>query len=328
MWFPRSFADLRVVDIRAIIEQTFWIPKPTWTVDDIPDLTGKVVIVTGGNSGIGKETVKALLSHNARVYMLCRTAEKTERAIEDLERVTGKKAIHLHMDLSSMKSVKEGVSEFLGKEKELHLLINNAGVMFPPHSQLAEGYDLQFHTNVTGHWYLTSLLLPILLETAKHSAPKSVRVVHVASMGHYAAKSQPLDFGSFKAGPQRNKYRTDELYLQSKFGNIVVSNEFHRRFAEQGLVSIATNPGNINTELYRYVDTNPIIWFGKKLAGLYPPSSGAITQLYAGVSEEAGNYGGKFLIPWARLGKPRPETGDVQLGKELWTWLEEQVTNI
>lgn len=110
--------------------------------------------------------------------------------------------------------------------------------MFPPHSQLAEGYDLQFHTNVTGellrfpcnqnnqlrrsfcssgHWYLTELLVPTMIETAERSPPKSVRVVNVSSAGHYAVRSQPMDFGSFKGGPQRDKYDSAELYTQSKF---------------------------------------------------------------------------------------------------------------
>ncbi|KAJ3567039.1 hypothetical protein NP233_g6621 [Leucocoprinus birnbaumii] len=324
---PSSWAHFRAISLAPVLPQSIWIPRPAWTAKDIPDLTGKVVIVTGGNTGIGKETAKSLLARNAKVYLACRSAEKAETAIADLERTTGKKAIHLSLDLSSLKSVKASAQEFMSKEKELHILINNAGVMYPPHSQVAEGYDLQFHTNVTGHWYLTKLLLPTLLETAKHSPPKSVRVVHVASLAHYFAREGGLIFGSFKDGPERQKLGRDKLYMQSKFGNIVVSNEFHRRYAEQGLVSISLNPGNINTELYRYVDRMPILGPLKKLGaglGLYPITLGAVTQLYAATAEEAGDYGGKFLIPWARLGKARADSDDPTLGKDLWTWLEEQ----
>lgn len=327
MSIPHSWAHFRAIRLGPPLRQSLWLPRPAWTVDDIPDLTGKIAIVTGGNTGIGKETVKALLARNAKVYLACRTAEKAEDAIADLERTTGKKALFLPLDLASLKNVKTSAQEFLSKEKELHILINNAGVMFPPHSQVAEGYDLQFHTNVTGHWYLTKLLLPTLLETAKHSPPKSVRVVHVSSLAHYGASENGLDFGTFKDGPERNKFGSHLFYMQSKFGNIVVSNELHRRYSDQGLVSISLNPGNIDTGLYRHFDEDSVLRFLRKLAGtiyMYPPTFGAITQLYAATAEEAGNYGGKFLIPWARLGKARPESDDPQLGKELWRWLEEQ----
>ncbi|EKM79457.1 hypothetical protein AGABI1DRAFT_59093 [Agaricus bisporus var. burnettii JB137-S8] len=313
-------ADLCAIDFVSSFTQTFFLPRATWTAEDMPDLSGKVAIVTGGNSGIGKEVAKALLAHNAKVYIGCRSKERAERAILDLKEATGKEAIFLPLDLASLGSVKDAAMQFANKEKELHLLINNAGVMFPPHSQLSEGYDTQFHTNVTGHWYLTTLLLPVLLETVKHSPPKSVRVVHVSSVGHYGAKAQPLNFASFKDGVVRNRYFTHELYMQSKFGNIVVANEFHRRYAGQGLVSISVNPGSINTELYRHFRV-PLL----PSLVLYPPKTGAITPLYAATAKDAGQYGGKYLFPWARTGKARPDTDDPKLGKDLWTWLEEQV---
>lgn len=131
MSLSRSLADLRIINWSAIIKQGFWIPRPAWTVDDIPDLTGKVVIVTGANSGIGKETAKvspatfrllysradcvlqALLTHNAKVYLACRAAERAQQAIMDLEEATGKKAVFLPLDSSSLKSVKEAATEFL-----------------------------------------------------------------------------------------------------------------------------------------------------------------------------------------------------------------------
>lgn len=323
-----SWAHFRAIGFSESLDQSFWIPRPTWSEKDIPNLAGKVVLVTGGNCGIGKETAKALLVHNAKVYLACRNAEKAAVAIAELERETGKTAIFLPLDLCSLKSLKKSVEEFSSKEKELHLLINNAGVMVPPYTSLAEGYDLQFHTNVMGHWYLTKLLLPVLLEAASHSPPKSVRVVHLSSVVSYLACEGGLIFGSFKDGPERNSLSEYELYIQSKFGNIVVSNEFHRRYAERGLVSISVNPGNINSELHRHIDESTILGFLRKLIGpvvLYPPKLGALTQLYAATAEEAGNYGGKFLIPWARVGKPRPESDDIRLGNDLWTWLEEQV---
>ena len=103
-------------------------PKPTWTADEMPDQSGKVMIVTGGNTGIGKETVKVLLQHNAKVYLAARSRSKAEAAIKDLKDETGKDAIFLELDLSSLASVRKAAEEFLNKEHELHILFNNACV--------------------------------------------------------------------------------------------------------------------------------------------------------------------------------------------------------
>jgi len=129
-------------------------PASHFTVKDIPDLSGKVIIVTGANTGIGKETAKALLSHNAKVYIAARSKEKAEQAIADLKDQTGKEAIFLKLDLSDLNSVKAAAEEFQSQEKALHVLFNNAGVMMPPMDQLTtQGYDLQIGTNTLGPFY-------------------------------------------------------------------------------------------------------------------------------------------------------------------------------
>jgi hypothetical protein len=189
--------------------------------------------------------------------------------------------------------------------------------MSPPHSQLAEGYDLQFHTNVTGksiipnllslfqlhlfssgHWYLTKLLVPTLLETAKHSPPRSVRVVHVSSHAHYFVSDKGLDFGTFKTGPQRDKMSTAELYMQSKFvcfkitvlerlltvGSSRETSSSRTNFIEGTLTQVLSQcpsiqvvvlqpisqhdiqnilAGSIDTELYRHTDSNPLMRYGR-----------------------------------------------------------------
>lgn len=126
-------------------------PKATFFVEQIPDLTGKVAIVTGANSGIGKETAKVLLAHGAKVYIAARNQAASQEAIRQLKQETGNEAIFLKLDLSDLKAIKASAKEFLSKETQLHILLNNAGVMVPSIELVtADGYDLQFGTNVLG----------------------------------------------------------------------------------------------------------------------------------------------------------------------------------
>ncbi|KDQ12680.1 hypothetical protein BOTBODRAFT_56500 [Botryobasidium botryosum FD-172 SS1] len=287
-------------------------PRSLWGVEDIPDLSGKVVIVTGGNSGIGYETCKALLQKNAKVYMAARSKAKAEDAINELKQATGKEAIFLALDLASLKSIKASVEEFKSREEVLHILFNNGGVMAPPMDQLtAEGYDLQFGTNVLGHFYLTRLLLPLLMSTAKASADRKVRVVTVSSFG--AEMHKYIDWDSLRDGSARRKKNTQTLYNHSKFGNDVFAQELARKYGKEGIVSTSVHPGNISTDVTRnYSSINQSIF-------------GALTQLWAGTSPEGADFNGKYLIPWARIGTIPRGADDPALGEKLWDWMEEQV---
>jgi len=310
--------------VLSLIQQSF-PPKPTWSTKDIPDLKAKVIIVTGGNAGIGFETVKALLSHNAKVYIGARSQTKSEEAIKRLKESTGKEAFFLKLDLADLKAVKAAAEEFLSKEHELHVLYNNGGVMTPPVEQLAaDGYDLQFGTNVLGHFYFTKLLLPTLVSTAKTSADGHVRVLTVASSGHMFGK---LNFNTFKDGPARKALGSNLLYTQSKVGNVVVATELTRRYGDRGIVSISLHPGNIKTDLQRHLG-----WMKKAMINFVfntqDPEYGAITQLWAGTSPEGKNLNGEYLIPFARVGVATTYSQDPQIGKELWAWLEEQVKDL
>ncbi|KAG1780841.1 hypothetical protein EV702DRAFT_963285 [Suillus placidus] len=303
-------------------------PKAAFSVDQIPDLTGKVIIVTGANTGIGKETAKTLLAHGAKVYIAARNQTASEEAIRQLKQETGNEAIFLKLDLGDLKTIKASAEEFLSKETQLHILINNAGVMVPPIELVtADGYDLQFGTNVLGHYYFTKLLLPILISTAKTTPDGKVRVVNLASCAHLFGG---LDFNTFKDGPARKKCSRTNLYNQSKFGNVVLALELAKRYGDQGIISTALNPGNINSDLPRHILPQfPNI--AKQIiikVLLYEVSQGALTQLYAATSPEAASLNGKYLAPWARVRPPRQETQDPQLGKALWDWLEEQVKDV
>ncbi|KIK99837.1 hypothetical protein PAXRUDRAFT_423419 [Paxillus rubicundulus Ve08.2h10] len=306
----------------SLLNQSF-PPKSTFDVRDIPDLTGKVVIVTGANTGIGKETVKALLQHNAKVYLAARDQVKGETAIQELKFSTGNEAIFLKLDLGNLKAIKAAAEEFLSKETRLDVLVNNAGVMFSPIEDLtADGYDLQFGTNVLGHHYFTKLLLPTLISTAKTSSDGKARVVTVSSSAHMVGS---LEFGTFQDTPARKNITTYMLYAQSKYGNVVFALELDRRCKSEGIVSISLNPGNIQSDLQRNMGS-----ISRSLLGtmLYDTAHGALTQLYAATSPAAAELGGQYLLPWARIGLSRKDAHDPKLGQVLWEWCEEQVKDV
>ncbi|EIM82656.1 NAD-P-binding protein [Stereum hirsutum FP-91666 SS1] len=297
----------------------FFPPKPTFSVRDIPDLTGKVMIVTGGYTGIGKETVKALLPRNAKVYIAGRSLKKAEEAMKDLRQQTGKDAHFIELDLASLASVRRAAKSFLQKESKLHVLFNNGGVMQPPIDQLtSDGYDLQFGTNVLGHFYFTRLLLPTLMATSTPASP--ARVVNTSSYGHQVQNE--LVFESFRDGDVRRKIGRAGLYYQSKLGNVVFATELARRYGDKGIVSTSLNPGNLHSELQRTLDLGTLI-LSKIIS--YPTPLGALTQLYAGTMPEGAKFNGKYLIPWARLGTATPESQDPKLGKKLWEYMEGEV---
>ncbi|KAF9233129.1 hypothetical protein BU15DRAFT_80436 [Melanogaster broomeanus] len=180
--------------------------------------------------------------------------------------------------------------EFLSKEAQLNVLFNNAGVLMPPMDQLTDdGYDLQFGTNVLGHFYFTKLLLPLLLSTAKSAPDGITRVVNTSSIGHWFSR---LTFNTWKDGPARRKESLVSLYGQSKTGNIAFSAELKRRYGDQRIVSTSLNPGAIRTELSRHAGS---LMKAMTNWGMYDVSYGAITQLYAGTVPDGASLNGKYI---------------------------------
>ncbi|KAA1473086.1 NAD-P-binding protein [Dentipellis sp. KUC8613] len=308
--------------LTAVIQM--WPPQPRWGVDDIPDLTGQVMVVTGGASGVGKETMKALLIHGAKVYIATRSEVKAKAAIEQLQAETGKEALSLHLDLADLPSVRKAAEEFLSKEPELHVLFNNAGVMSSPMDKItAQGYDLQFGTNVIGPYLFTNLLLPALFAATASGKHGKARVVTVSSSANYLING--IDYDTIRDGKRRRSHADpDMLYCQSKFANVLVVRELARRYGDK-IVSTSLNPGNLESDLHRYLKG-----FRKFVIGriLYPTPMGALTQLWAGTAPETADYNGRFLIPWARLGKANSATDDPETAQKLWDWLEGEVKGI
>ncbi|KAJ7051102.1 NAD(P)-binding protein [Mycena amicta] len=267
---------------------------------DIPDLTGKVILVTGGNTGIGYETVKQLLLKNATVYLAARSPEKAGSAIERLKGETnGKDAVFLELDLADLKNVRKAAETFLEKEEKLDILINNAGVMNCATDLLTkQGYDMQFGTNVIGHYLLTTLLLPALRKAATDTVP--ARVIHVSSGAHPLAPGRGVEFASIKDSPEREAWR---LYGQSKIGNIFLGNYFAKTYPDF-LVSCSLHPGAIRSELQRM---------------------GALTQLWGATVATPAQVTGQYLMPWGRVAKPDKRAFDTKLEEEVIAYVKEAV---
>ncbi|KAJ7493609.1 NAD(P)-binding protein [Mycena latifolia] len=306
-------------------------PSPTFEPErDMPDLSGKITLVTGGNAGIGYHTVKYLLMKNAKVYLGARSEAKAAEAINQLEAETGKKAVFLQLDLADLVSVRRAATAFLAEEARLDILFNNGGVMIPPPDQFtAQNHDIQFGTNVIGHYFLTQLLLPAL--TASYEASNlPARIIITSSAGHkMASPANGIDFPSLKPGAARDAWLKQfsttmapwRLYGESKLGNIIVSNYFAKTHADV-LVSCSLHPGSVRTDLQKHLPG----WFQRLLDWALPgPAIGAYTQLWAGTTARPAEITGQYLVPYARVGTADPLAASSALEKETIAYLEEQV---
>ncbi|KAJ7096996.1 hypothetical protein C8R43DRAFT_262420 [Mycena crocata] len=296
---------------------------------DMPDLSGKIVIVTGGNTGIGYQTVKQLLLKNAKVYLAARSSEKAAAAIKSLEGETGRSALFLQLDLADLHAVRKAAETFLAQESKLDILFNNGGVMISPVEQLtAQNHDLQFGTNVIGHYFLTALLLPALTKSYEENQVPA-RVIHTTSVGASFAPGNGIDFVSLKGGPERNAWLAKvgsfkgpwNLYGESKLGNILVSNYFAKTHSDV-LVSCSVHPGGIKSDLQRHGAG----WLQlMSRAFLYPTPFGAYTQLWGGTVATPAQITGQYLVPWGKIGTPDKRALDTKLEAAVITYLKEQV---
>ena len=320
-------------------------PRPVFTEKDIPDQFGRVFIVTGGASGVGFETAKALYHVNGRVYIAGRSAKNAETAIEEIRNsnpaadqvVQGGKGelFFLHLDLGDLPTIKSSAQSFLDREKRLDVVWHNAGVMTPPDgSETKQGFELQFGTNGLGSFLFQHFLTPLCLKTiGLPGVPKNAtRVIFVSSSGHrMSPKPDGVEWNDMdmkdKTGLQANLVK----YGQSKTINIMHAHELARQYSSQGLIALSLHPGGLKTGLQRHYNgiINAIAqWL------LYEPHYGALTELYAGLNpdvdtkmlEDGGTNGG-YVLPWGRFGAGAAYVFDGlanrKTGERLWEVSEE-----
>ncbi|KAK6909679.1 hypothetical protein I203_103700 [Kwoniella mangroviensis CBS 8507] len=336
----------------------FWV-RPKWSIDDIPDQSGNVVLVTGGNSGTGYATALSFYNAGAKVYIACRNEGLAKEAIENIKKgginsLTGftypkdqfRKSKNgtvefIKLDLSDLQSVEQCAQEFLKKEEKLDVLFANAGVMASPEGLYTkQGYTLQFGTNVLGHHRLINLLLPLLLSSPP---AQPSRVILTSSAGHGGAPKGGVDFRSvvrdtsdpiIKDGHQPRQGKHEKMrwveYGQSKWGDIALAKYLHNTYGRQGrLISVAVHPGMVATNLARHLSLTPsIIKYAPWLAPVITrtPAIGAVNQVWAATIPEydARWISGEYLVPYRKVGIARPDLQDDKKIEEVWNWCDEQ----
>ncbi len=261
-----------------------------WTAEDIPDLYGNIAVVTGANSGIGRETTRALAAKGAQVVMACRDMEKAASAADDIRSTHPDAQLDLmQLDLSNQASIHQFADTFNQRYDQLNLLINNAGIMVPPYGTTADGFEQQFGTNHLGHFALTGLLLDTLLHT-----PRS-QIVTVSSMVH---RQGSIDFDDLQW--ERRPYKAFAAYGQSKLANLLFTYELQRKLALAGAdtIAVAAHPGWSNTGLQQNSSIFSSLnrWFAQSAA------QGAWPSLYAATAPDVAGgayYGpGGFMEIW------------------------------
>ena len=255
------------------------------------DLSGKTVLITGANSGIGFETARALLSAHAEVIMAVRDRAKGESAAKALQAANPDTQIHiLALNLSSLASVRQAAEQFLARWTKLDLLINNAGIMATLLGYTIDGFEQQFATNYLGHYLLTRLLLPALQKAAP------ARIVSLTSRVHQLSD---IHFDDIQY--QHRPYNKWEAYGQSKTADALLAVALTQHFSSQGITANAVSPGSIRTGLQQhltYEEMHALGWYdeaGNLISLFKTPEQGASTTVWASVGRELEGVGGLYL---------------------------------
>ncbi len=307
--------------------------KKPWQAADIPSLAGKRALITGANSGIGYYAAFCLARKGAHVLLGCRDRQRGEDALQRLKSDSpGADAELVILDLASLASVSSFAADELAQKRPLHLLINNAGVMGPPKRiETADGFELQFGTNVLGHFALTGLLMPALELAAAESADPP-RIVTIASIAHKGGRIHFDDLQSTRS------YSPRAAYQQSKLANLMLAFELDRRLraAHSRILSIAAHPGVASTNIFQTGNYSSFERTIRNLAGhaigilLNTDAEGALPTLYAATapSVEGGGYYGPQGLLEARghqVGEAKiaPQARDCAAAARLWQASEE-----
>jgi NAD(P)-dependent dehydrogenase (short-subunit alcohol dehydrogenase family) len=292
---------------------------------DIPPLDGKVILITGGNIGLGKQCILEYIRHNpAQIWLATRSLEKGKAAVEEIQKQllnTNPTPIRiLELDLSSLASVKKAANIFLAESNRLDILMLNAGVMATPPGLTEDGFENQWGTNYLGHALLTKLLLPVLENTASKPGA-DVRIIALSTDGHmWAPKPEGIQFDSLKT--TANDLGPYGRYGQSKLAIILWTRQMAKLYPQFTLASI--HPGIVRTNLLNNATGSPcIVQVLGKVAKyvLTPVDQGARNQLWASVAKDVES--GEYYVP-VGIGGAATELGkNEELAKKLWDWTVE-----
>ncbi|XP_008303251.1 retinol dehydrogenase 13-like [Stegastes partitus] len=273
-------------------------------------LDGKTVLITGANTGIGKETALDMARRGARVILACRDMTRARIAADEIRQRSGNgNVVVKRLDLASLQSVRDLAKDVQENEERLDILINNAGIMMCPKWETEDGFEMQFGVNHLGHFLLTNCLLDLL----KKSTPS--RIVVVSSLAHERGRIQFDDINLDKS------YSPEKSYRQSKLANVLFCRELAARLQGTGVTVYSLHPGVIRTELGRHFIPTLAMW--KKviimpfLLLIKSPWEGAQTTIYCAVDESQANTSGLYYSDCA-LKKPAPQALDDAAAKKLW----------
>ncbi|MCF4167172.1 oxidoreductase [Zavarzinia compransoris] len=303
-----------------------------WTINDVPDQSGRTAVVTGANSGLGYHTANVLAARGARVILACRDGAKAEPAVDAIRaNHPGAQAEFRHLDLADLQSVESFATALAADLESLDLLVNNAGVMALPLTRTRDGFEMQVGTNHLGHFALTGRLLPLLARTP------GARVVTVASLAHKMGLIDAEDLNW-----EKRRYDKWQAYGQAKLANLVFAHELDRRLkaADSAPISVAAHPGFAATNLLMAgprMENSRLGKMAMAAGGAFFAQSadrGAIPILHAATAPgvDAGSYWGPDGMGelWGRVPKPAralQKARNPETGRKLWA-LSERLTGV
>ncbi|OCF32103.1 hypothetical protein I316_06259 [Kwoniella heveanensis BCC8398] len=294
-----------------------------FTANDIPPLDGKVIIVTGGNVGLGKETVSQLGKHNpAKIYIASRSQSRSEAAIKELQAENPQISplAFLPLDLSSFASIKAATETFVRQESRLDLVVANAGIMMVAPGLTADGYEIQFGTNHMGHALFIQRLLP-LMHSTRQIAVNVPRIVIVSSGSIAMVPTDIYPFDALKTNMASR--RTTQRYTISKTANFQYARVLSEKNPDLDIVCV--HPGMVNTGLSASTDGFFLRWFNVLVSAAFGTSAsiGALNQIWAAVSPDVktgGSYG-PVGVEWKGSAPARKQ----DVAEQLYEWTQKEL---
>jgi NAD(P)-dependent dehydrogenase (short-subunit alcohol dehydrogenase family) len=282
---------------------------------DVADMTGKTVVITGANSGIGLETAVALAKAGAKTVITARDRGRGEAALNDIRTRSGSSNVELVLfDLGSLSSTRTGAAEILARCDRIDVLVNNAGVVLSDRRETVDGYEATFAINHLGPFVLTELLL----DRIKASAP--ARIVNVASTAHKGAR-KGLNFDDLQSS---FAYGVMQVYSKSKLANIYFTTELARQLEGTGVTVNCLHPGTVATGYGRDGDSSGVLAFGLKVIKpfILSAAQGARTSIYLSSSPDVAGVTGQYFVKY-KARKPSAVAQDDEAARRLWKVSEE-----
>lgn len=298
-------------------------PVRNWTVDRLPDLTGRTYLVTGANSGIGYHAAAHLRRAGGDLLVGARSPAKGKAAVRSLGEIAGSGRLELvELDLADSASIRAAAARVGELTNGLDAVINNAGIMQTPQQTTADGFEMQFGTNHVGHFLLTNMLVPSLLEGAP------ARVINLSSGGHRGSDIV-WDDPNFEQRP----YDKFSAYGQSKTANILFTVELDRLLRDRGVRSYAVHPGMIITELGRHMTRDDFAQLKERaksgpsggLPAYKSVEAGAATSVWAATAPDLADRGGVYLADCQVSQDAAPWALDPDSARRLWSLTEDLV---